>query len=222
MKAIIFDMDGLMIDSERLYIQSQQEIAEKFNKKLDRQNMWKMMGRKPIESIRMFVREMGIPAEPEEILELRNNMMLEKLKNDLIPMPGLHHIIAAFENKLKLAVATGAQKEFLDLVVDKLGIRDKFVVLQDSDEIEKGKPHPEIYLKTCEKLGLKPNRCIVLEDSSNGALSAKKTGCYVIAVPSQYTKDQDFSFVDYAAADLFAAEKHIADILKRTAISANQ
>ncbi len=213
MKAIIFDMDGLMIDSERLYMQAQQEIAEKFNKKLDRKSMWKMMGRKPIESIRMFVKEMEIPAEPEKILEMRNNMMLEKLKNDLIPMPGLDHIIDIFYNELKLAIATGAQRKFLDLVVDNLGIRDKFTVLQDSDDVEKGKPHPEIYSRACRKLALQPGRCVVLEDSSNGALAAKRAGCYVIAVPSEYTKEQDFSYANFVAKDLFYAEKHINRLL---------
>lgn len=214
MKAIIFDMDGLMIDSERLYIQAQQEIAEKFNKKLDRKSLGKMMGRKPIESIRMFVKEMDIPAEPEEILEMRNNMMLEKFKNDLLPMPGLDHIINTFYSKLKLAVATGAQKKFLDLVVDKLGIREKFAVLQNSDDVEKGKPHPEIYLKACRKLALPPGNCVVLEDSANGVMAGKKAGCYVIAVPSEYTREQDFSRADFLAADLFAASEHIREILK--------
>ena len=210
MKAIIFDMDGLMIDSERLYIQAQQEIAERFNRKMDRKSLWKMMGRKPIESITMFVEEMDIPAEPEEVLEMRNKIMLEKLENDLLPLPGLDHIIDTFHNKLKLAVATGAQKKFLDLVTDKLGIREKFAVLQDSDDVEKGKPHPEIYSKACRRLALQPGQCVVLEDSSNGVLAGKRAGCYVIAVPSEYTKEQDFSLADSITGDLFAAARHIA------------
>lgn len=215
MRAIIFDMDGLMIDSERLYQQAQEELAERFKKKVKAEMNWKMMGRKPIESMKIFVKEHDIPIEAEKILKMRNDIMIEKLKNDLVPMPGLHHIVNTFYDKLKLAVSTGAQKEFLDLVMDKLGIREKFAVLQDSDEIEKGKPHPEIYLKTCEKLGLEPGQCIVLEDSSNGAMSAKRAGCYVIAIPSEYTKDQDFSFVNFIADDLFAAEKHINSIWTR-------
>jgi HAD superfamily hydrolase (TIGR01509 family) len=209
MEAIIFDMDGLMIDSERLYWQAQKEIAGKFNKKLNDKILWNMMGRKPIESVTLFVKELDIPAEPEKILKMRNDMMLKKLKNELEPMAGLEHIINTFFNKLKLAVATGAQKEFLDLMVDRLGIREKFAVLQDSDDIVQGKPHPEIYLETCRKLDLQPGRCVVLEDSSNGGLAGKRAGCYVIAVPSEYTKEQDFSFADFIAADLFAAAKHI-------------
>ncbi|MCK4761453.1 MAG: HAD family phosphatase [Candidatus Aminicenantes bacterium] len=208
-KAIIFDMDGLMIDSERLYFQVEREIVEKFDKTFREEVLWKMMGRKPIESIKLFVEEFDLPAAPEEMLNMRNNMMREKLQNDLLPMPGLESIIDTFYGKMKLAVATGAQQEFLDIAVDRLGLRDKFDVLLSSDLIEKGKPDPEMYLTACGKLNLDPGLCVVLEDSSNGARAGKRAGCYVIAVPSEYTKEQDFSFVDFSARDLFQAEEHI-------------
>ena len=209
MKAIIFDMDGLMIDSERLYRQAQHDIARQFDKIMTEEIRMKMMGRKPIESLRLFVKELDIPMDPAELLEKRNDVMREKLKNDLVPMPGLTHIIDTFHGKLKLAVCTGAQEEFLDIVVDQLGIRDKFAVLQNSDDIENGKPHPEIYLKTCQRLGLPPGECIVLEDALNGVLAGKRAGCYVIAVPTEYTKDQDFEAADFIADSLFDAAIHI-------------
>ncbi len=214
-KALIFDMDGLLIDSERLYFQTEREMARKFNKTVEDKTLWKMMGRNPIESMEIFVREVGLSLSPEEALGMRNLIMRNKLKNDLKPMPGLHHILDTFSGRLKMAVCTGAQKEFLDIVVDKLGIRNRFNVLQSSDEIRKGKPHPEIYLKACSQLKLSPEDCVVLEDSSNGALAGKRAGCYVIAVPSEYTKEQDFRFADFVAEDLFQAEMHITTLLKK-------
>ncbi len=75
-----------------------------------------------------------------------------------------------------------------------------------------GKPAPEIYLKAMTRLGTPAEQCVVLEDSSNGALAGKRAGAYVIAVPSQYTRDQDFSFVDYIAADLMGAVGHIKQL----------
>ena len=214
-KALIFDMDGLMIDSERLYFQTEREMARKFNKTVEDKTLWKMMGRNPIESMKIFVRELGLSLSSEEALGMRNLIMLNKLKTDLKPMPGLHHILDAFSGRLKMAVCTGAQEEFLDIVVDQLEIRNYFDALQSSDEIQKGKPHPEIYLKTCRKLKLSPKDCVVIEDSSNGALAGKHAGCYVIAVPSEYTKEQDFHFVDFIAKDLFQAEMHITALLKK-------
>jgi HAD superfamily hydrolase (TIGR01509 family) len=146
---------------------------------------------------------------------MRSDIMRVKYKNESVPMPGLAHIIGAFYGKLKLAISTGSQGEFLDIVVDGLRIREKFEVLQASDDIEKGKPDPEIYLKTCKKLGLGPRECVVLEDSLNGALAGKRAGCYVIAVPSEYTKGENFDFADFVAGDLFQAARHIDDLLKR-------
>jgi len=209
MKAIIFDMDGLMIDSERLYFEAEREIAQKFDKAVKEETLWEMMGRKPSESVGILIRDLDIPASPEEILKTRNILMRQKLADDLLPMPGLHHLIHSFYRQMKLAVCTGAQREFLDIALDKLGIRDKFAVLQPSDNIVNGKPDPEIYLETCRKLGLPPKDCIVLEDSANGALAGKRAGCYVIAVPTEYTRGQEFGFVDFMVPDLFGATVHI-------------
>ncbi len=215
-KGVIFDMDGLMIDSERLYFQTEREMARRFQKNVKDETLWKMMGRNPIESMKIFVEELELPLTARKALDMRNIIMRKKLRTDLKVMPGLNHILDAFPGKIKLAVCTGAQQEFLDIVVDQLGIREKFAVLQASDEIKKGKPEPDIYLVVCDKLRLEPHDCIVLEDSSNGALAAKQAGCYTIAVPSEYTFGQDFTFVDYIAADLFQAEKHIHDLLQNS------
>lgn len=215
MKAIIFDMDGLMIDSERLYIQSEREIAARYNTHVKEETLGKMMGRKPIESIRIFVRDLNIPADEQEILAIRDKMMIQKLKTDLRAMNGLPEIITRFRNMLKLAVCTGAPKEFLDIVLNKLELEEAFDVYQSSDDISKGKPDPEIYLKTCRRLKLKPEDCVVLEDSENGVKAGKSAGCYVMAVPSEYTRKQDFSDADFIAGNLNAAQKHMDYLLRK-------
>jgi len=213
-RALIFDMDDLMVASERLYLEVEKEMARSFGKEFKMEAWEKMMGRKPIEGLQVFVEELGLPLSAEEALEIRNVRMREKYRREAEAMPGLFRILDAFYGKLRLAVCTGAQQEFLEIVVNRLGIREKFDLLQSSDEIQKGKPEPEIYLVCCQKLGFKPRECIVLEDSSNGALAAKRAGCYTIAVPSEYSKRQDFSLVDFVAADLLQAEDHILILLR--------
>jgi HAD superfamily hydrolase (TIGR01509 family) len=202
-----------MIDSERLYWQVEKDLALSYRKEVKEETLWKMMGRRPIEGLRIFVEDLGLPISAEEALALRDVRMREKYRDESEAMPGLFHILDTFYGKLELAVCTGAQREFMEVVVDRLKIREKFNVLQASDEIKKGKPDPEIYLTTCARLGAHPRGCIVLEDSSNGALAGKRAGCYTIAVPSEYSRGQDFSFVDFVASDLFAAEKHIFGLL---------
>jgi len=218
-KALIFDMDGLMVDSERLYQEAQRDIAARFGKRVKDETLGRMMGRKPIESLVIFVEEHGIPATAEEVFRMRNEIMRGKIERDLKPMPGLDHILGTFFGKLKLSVATGAQQEFLDLVVDNLGIRGLFDVLQSSDGVALGKPDPEIYIAACRNLSLEPRDCVVLEDAANGVLAGKRAGCYVIAVPSEYTHKQDFARADYIARDLFDASRHIKALLERNPFS---
>jgi HAD superfamily hydrolase (TIGR01509 family) len=212
-KALIFDMDDLMVASERLYLEVEKDMARSFGREFRTDTWGKLMGRKPIEGMRIFVEELGLPVSAEEALAIRNLRMREKYKNDAEAMPGLFRVLDTFHGKLRLAVCTGAQREFLEIVVDRLGIREKFELLQSSDEIRKGKPDPEIYQVCCRKLGLEPGECIVLEDSSNGALAAKRAGCCTIAIPSEYSRNQDFSFVDFTAADLMEAEKRILHLI---------
>lgn len=211
--ALIFDMDGLMIDSERLYFAAEREMAAHYGKELRDEQLWPLMGRKPIESLRLLRGILGIGPSAEELLEWRNRLMLEKMRRELGAMPGLYEVLAAFRNRLKLAVATGAQQEFLDLVLDKLRIRACFDVLQTADGLERGKPDPEIYLLACRALGLPPAECLVLEDARNGVLAGKAAGCPVIAVPNDYTRGQDFSQADWIETDLFAAAIRVERLL---------
>ncbi len=214
LQGLIFDMDGLMVDSEKLYLEVERDMARRYGKEFSRDAWQKMMGLKPAEGIRVFVEELGLPLTPAVALAMRDVEMRKKYSEEAEPMPGLYHILGAFDGRLALAVCTGAQREFMEIVVDRLGIRRKFSVLQSSDEVERGKPDPAIYLACCAKLGLEPEECAVLEDCENGALAAARAGCYTILVPTEHSKGQDFGCADYVAADLFDAETHISALLR--------
>lgn len=202
-------MDGLMIDSERLYFDVERALARNYGKEVSDETLMKMMGRSPLEAMSIYAMDLGFDISSEELLRLRNDMFVDRLRNEVSAMKGLYEMLNRFEGKLKMAIATGSPEEFLRIVIDKLKIEKYFDVLQPSDEIKEGKPNPEIYLKAAEKLKVLPSECIVLEDSCNGALAGKRAGCYTIAVPSEYTCKQDFSFVDYIARDLYDAAEHI-------------
>lgn len=201
-KALIFDMDGLMVDTERLYWDCEYQLAREAGKELSEETLYAMMGRKPLESMGIFCHHLGLEGSPEEWLERRNQMMRQKLEQELAAMPGLEDIIHEFRAQISLAVATGAQQPFLDLVVDKLGLRGHFDVMLSSETVAVGKPDPETYLKVCAQLGYDPEACIVLEDSENGCRAARAANCITVAVPTDYTREQDFSMVDYIARDL--------------------
>lgn len=209
-QAIIFDMDGLMVDTEKLYWESLYQVAANYNvKEIPEETRIKIMGRIPIESMRVFGEDLNIPVPAEDLLVQRELLMEAKLKAGVEPMKGLFEIITRFTGRLQLAVATSSARRFLDIVVDDLGIRHQFAVLQASDGITRGKPDPEIFLTVAARLQVKPENCIVLEDSVNGVLAGANAGCYVIAVPSEYSRNQDFSRANFVAGDLIEARDYI-------------
>lgn len=210
--ALLFDMDGLIVDTERLFIDSENEIAASYGKTLGEGTLFKLMSRKPLDSMRIFAEDLDIPESPEELLRIRDKMMFDKMEDDLRPMKGLFDILDGFQGSKKMAIVTGNDRRYLEFVIDKLEIRSYFDILQTSEDVTKGKPDPEIYLKAVSRLGLLPADCAVLEDSVNGAKAGKNAGCYVIAVPSLYTQQHDFSFADFRATDLTDARDHIVSL----------
>lgn len=208
-QAVIFDMDGLMIDSERLYIESERSMAALRGKDLPDSVISKMMGHKPIESMGIFKQDLGLAESAETLLSERDVLMREKLRHDLVPMPGLFDLLHFLDGRAKLAIATGAPASFLNLTLDGLKIRDRFSVLVCADDVSRGKPDPEIYLLAKDRLGLSAADCLVLEDSSNGVRAASAAGCRTIAVPSIYTKDQDFSLAGRVCGSLYDVLAHL-------------
>ncbi|MFA5816391.1 MAG: HAD family phosphatase [Bacteroidales bacterium] len=212
-QALIFDLDGLLIDSETIYRKISYKMAADLGKQLH-DGIWvKQMGRSPIESLRIFHDELGITTHTaQELVDLRNVLLLDGFRKELQIMPGALEIIRAFHGRMRMTIATGSPRLLMDLAIAQLGLAGYFEYMLPSDEIVSGKPDPEIYLKTIQALGLFPEECIVLEDSSNGALSGHRAGCYVIAVPSDYTRNQDFSFANHVAEDLFDAMRVIEEL----------
>jgi HAD superfamily hydrolase (TIGR01509 family) len=211
-RAIVFDMDGLMIDSESVYWAAGRRIAARYGKTVKDETLGRMMGRSPLESVRLFAEELGLTEPPQALLEAREAMVIETLRLGVPMMPGLPEFLKEFRPNFKFAVATSAPRRMVDIIMDGLDLRRWFDAIQTSDDVSQGKPHPEIYLKAMARIGVAPGESVVLEDSSNGALAGKRAGAYVVAVPSPYTRDQDFAFADFRAADLWGAAEHLRSL----------
>jgi HAD superfamily hydrolase (TIGR01509 family) len=213
-QAIIFDMDGLMVDTEPLYWEVARQLAMAHGTSVADRTLRQMMGRSRIDSMRIFASDCNIKScTAEELLVEREKLMLQRYAQGVEPMSGLHDILERFHGKLKLAVATSSPKKFTDALLPSLGVAQYFDAIQTGDEITYGKPDPEIYLKAMQKLRATPKQCIVLEDSHAGALSGHRAGAYVIAVPSHLTESEDFSFADSRVANLSDASDRIAAML---------
>ena len=213
--ALISDMDGLMINTEPLYWEVARELARRCGKSVSDATLRRMMGRSRQESMCIFAQECGIDASPEDLLVAREQLMIERFGRGVEPMPGLRQILERFYRRLRLAITTSSPRKFTDVLLPAMRVAEMFEVIQTGDEIPHGKPHPEIYLKTLSRLNVPAEQSVVLEDSHAGALSAKRAGCYVIAVPSPLTAEEDFSFADARVENLVDAAQHVEELLKR-------
>ena len=209
-RAINFDMDGLMIDTESLYWAAGGGVARRYGKQVQDATLGRMMGRSPIDSMRVFATELGIEQDYASLLEERDVIVFRQMQAGVTPMPGLLEVLVQLKARFRLGICTSARTPFVKVALEGLGIERYFDAIQTSEGVTNGKPDPEIYLKAITKLDARPGECVVLEDSSNGALAAKRAGAYTIAVPSVYTREQDFAFVNYVAKDLKDAAGHIA------------
>jgi len=211
--ALLLDLDGLLIDSEKVYHEVGYQMTEELGKVLTKDIIARQMGRSPFESMDIYRMELGITGyTTQELVDWRDRKMMEAYRINIDLMPGGLELMEQAKGRIKMAIATGSTRNLVNIVAEKLSLFDFMQHIQPSDEMENGKPNPDIFLECARKLGEKPEECIVLEDSSNGCLAGKRAGCYVIAVPTEYTDHQDFSMADVVVKDLFEAWKVVSDL----------
>lgn len=202
-QAVIFDMDGLMFDTEALFSKVQSDIAQKRGKTFTLEIQNKMMGRKPSDAIKVMVEELGIVEDPEIISQERDNSYLELLKVAAQPMPGLFDFLELLnKHNIRKAIASGSYHEWINTLLERFNIGDQFETIVSGQDIKVAKPAPDIYQKALSILNLEPQECVVLEDAVNGIRAAKAAGCIAVAIPNHFTRHQDFSEADYVLESL--------------------
>lgn len=198
-KAIIFDMDGVLVDS---MLHWKNKDIEFFGKRgFDvTEDMIKYMTGRSIREIAGWIKENYAPNENEEDLIREKHGMSDEIYHQLtLPMPGVENLFSKVKDKKLLqAIASGAPGDIVKIVVDRFSWHDHFEILISSDDVDFiGKPDPGIFLHTADKLKLRPEDCIVIEDAENGVVAAKRAGMKCIAVP-----DKRWSFGVFDEADL--------------------
>jgi len=215
MKGVIFDMDGLMVDTESFYFRVEREMASKRGKEVSDKLLHRMMGQKPLDSLRMFAEELGLSERPEDLLAERDERILACIRRELRPMPGLFEMIEELKSVARLAIGTGNSFAMVSEVLRVLGLEGVFDYIQTSDTVKQGKPSPEIFVKAAKGLGLPPSEAAVLEDSANGIRAAYHAGCFAIAIPNEYTREQDFSLAHAIFPSLVEAKPFVLSWVKQ-------
>jgi len=174
-KAVIFDLDGLLIDSEPVWNKADELFLQgKYTQDLKR----KILGMGHREIIELFKQEVGLTGDTDELIEKRRELFLNLLMQNLNLFSGVKDLLGNLtKKKYLLAIATGGYSEAkTEEILTKVGIRNYFLTIVSGDEVKRGKPFPDIYVKTAEKLHVETSECLVLEDAPNGIEAAKSAG----------------------------------------------
>lgn len=210
-KAIIFDMDGLIVDTEVLYSIALQEIAQKRGKNFTHELKRAMIGRHGTSSMDIFREKLGLHETAEDLLIEREDIYGKLLnKAELVPMPGLFELLLLADTMaIPVAIASSSSECWIKIVINKLGIENRFKAIVSGYNVENSKPYPDIYLLAAKRLGIPPQYCLALEDTPIGMEAAKRAGMICVAVPNQYSIGLDFSMADMVIDSLKDVEDEV-------------
>ena len=198
-KAVIFDMDGVLIDSEPAYLKMNMEMFSQLGIKMDDENYKALVGLPSVPMWKMLIEKYGLKNSVSDFIHLEKKRMLEILDSDLItkPVDGINELISILkENRFRLSVASSSAKDNINFVLEKLGIKDSFEFIISGEEVKHGKPSPDIFLKVSDYLKILPDKCFVIEDSANGIKAANSAGMKSIGFANNGTNEQNLSEAD--------------------------
>ncbi len=208
-KAVVFDMDGLMLNTEDLYDVVGSRLLARRGLLFSHDIKRSMMGRKATEAFEVLRTNCGLADSVDSLITESDELMRQLLDSGdhLAQMPGLGQLLAFLEAKrIPKAVATSSSRKFADRVLGNFNLTQRFEFVLCGDDVLQGKPNPEIYLTAAARLAISATEMLVLEDSVLGSQAAVAAGAFTVAVPSQPTLTGDFDHVQLVVTSLESAE----------------
>ncbi len=196
---VIFDMDGVIIDSEPVYFKIDKQMFKELNIDVSFEEHCTYVGTSSQNMWDAIIKKHGIPGHPGELMRKEYNLYMDHLvnANDLQPIDGVMELINGLhENNLKLILASSSRMEIIDIILQKFKLSDLFIAKVSGSELAHSKPHPEIFLRSAQLAGSEPKECIVIEDSKNGVAAAKAAGMKCIGFLNPSSGDQNLRDAD--------------------------
>ena len=190
--AVVFDLDGVLLASEEVWDSVRERYVRERGGRYDDEVQRAMMGMSAPEWSRYLHEEAAVPDEPDAINRDVVERMLEAYRRELPLLPGAEEAVRRAAAAFPLALASSSNREVFEAVLELAGLADCFRTTVSSEEVERGKPAPDVYLEAARRLGIAPDRCAAVEDSHAGIRSAKSAGMRVIAIPNaSYPPDEE-------------------------------
>jgi HAD superfamily hydrolase (TIGR01509 family) len=185
-EAVVFDLDGVLLDSEQVWDEAREQLAKERGGRWHDRAQRDMMGMSSPEWSAYMHDTIGLPEPPEEI----NREVVERLtslyREHLPVIPGAREAVERLARRWPLGLASSSNRELIDLVLEQMGLSGDFNATVSSEEVARGKPAPDVYLEAALRLGVDPTRAAAVEDSHNGIQAAKAAGMRVIAIPNRH------------------------------------
>ena len=192
-KAVIFDMDGVIFDTEKVYLDIWTEVFEKYGYKMTKELYVTVMGTGRKNVIKTFLENFGDDLPIEKMYEEKDNQLFYRIENQGIPLKeGVKELFSMLKEKdYKIALATSAKRERVEKQIKDKWLKESFDAIVCGDDVEKGKPSPDIFLKAAKEIDVEPENCFVVEDSPAGIKAAFSGGMKGIHVEDLKAADED-------------------------------
>lgn len=211
--AAVFDLDGLLFNTEELYQQVGSELLRRRGHKFGPELLHAMMGRPGRVALQMMIDYHGLDDTVETLAEESAEIFPAILDQRLAFMPGVPEFLDALEAAgIPKAVATSSGRRFTCDVLGRFQLEPRFAFLLTAEDVVEGKPHPEIYIKAAAGFAVKPADVVVFEDSQNGCRAAVAAGAIAVAVPGEHSRSHDFRGATLIAETL--ADRRIYELLR--------
>jgi len=195
-RCVVFDMDGLMFNTEACYWKAATELLARRGLQYTRELNDAIMGRPPEDCFKTIIRWHDLQEDWRSLAAESQELFLSLLDKHLEPMPGLFDLLDKLEQaEIPKAICTSSTRKVLQAILSPFDLERRFKFTLTSEDVTRGKPHPEIYLKAARRFGVPARQMLVLEDSQTGCQAAVAAGAVVAAVPGPHSCDQDFSRV---------------------------
>jgi HAD superfamily hydrolase (TIGR01509 family) len=196
-QAVVFDLDGLLIDSEPLQAWAWHEYVARFGAVMTPDVLGRMLGLRAIDAVKIPIEMLDLPVDEVTALRDRDEIFLAAVPGAIHAHAGAKELIADLQQReIPIALATSGHRRYVDLALASAGLTGLFDQEVTAELVTRGKPHPDVYLRAAELLAIPPDRCLAIEDAPNGVTAAKAAGMRCIAIPGDHATPDKVAHAD--------------------------